>query len=1029
MKTYNMKNLFSFIIAVVFIYSSAISQCTGPECCSFGTVWDVATSSCLVSVTGDADNDGCIGTFDLLSFLGNFGACQSFYGLYDCNEDGVVDGLDEGCVDEFGNGGGDCECDEHFDCAYLNTETAVGACNGCDCYTFEHGGLGGIIEDCDENGTIDDIDLVCVEMAIPFNCGVDHAEYQNHLYTTVQIGDQCWFSENCRYLPSVFEPTNTSDIDPRFYVQGYTGTDESAAKNTSNYNIYGGLYNWVTINTINLCPIGWHLPTEYEYTILSDHLGGALVAGDEMKDDAFWDGSNSYGFTANPGGNLYGAGFFGTQHIGNHGFYWSSTPLSSSQAIYYRLTAGDDEIHTQYNHYDDAYSARCLMGPVTPDPIYGCTMLGYCNYNSLATVDDESCEHWEDLCGMPCGNGIPAGDCDCNGNVLDDCGVCGGDNSSCFTECGNDMEYAGYNYATIQIGPQCWYAENNRYLPALSSPSDQSYTDPKYYEYYSEDALNYYGVSYNYAAVISSDICPSGWHMPIDDEFQQLEMTLGMSSSDASSSGGRGTQGVELKSIDGWGSGGGGNNGSGFNAKPGGAVYAGAFVQHGQFGHFWSLTESSTNNSWGRSLTGLNDMVYRIPDFEHSNAFSSRCLLGDEPITGCINPARCNYNPLATIGCGMCCEYADECGVCGGSGASGPCGCDPVPAGTSCDCMGNPLDGYCDCWSNVIDECGVCGGSGIPTGDCDCFGNTFDDCGICGGDNSTCFTGCGDGLMYQGYDYETVQIGDQCWFAENLRYLPYVDDPSDHGPLDNACYRYNGVIFGGYEYDPVYDLGRAYAYGYYGNNVSQAILPEVEIFGQIIPTYYSAYGALYDRYILQYYNSISASVCPSGWHVPTDIEFEELIEEVGGGNLVDAAYRLKGDQWLSPDGSGNWNGGGSNSSGFNALPSGGLFMEFGTCSGYTTAWYPFTPCEQTVGALTIDFKGAGNYGTWLTSTVEELDYGSGYWCGDDFVKVMHLSSDTQDGVLLGISNFVAWDGYLTGVIEKEEAASIRCIKD
>ena len=73
--------------------------------------------------------------------------------------------------------------------------------------------------------------------------------------------------------------------------------------------------------------------------------------------------------------------------------------------------------------------------------------------------------------------------------------------------------------------------------------------------------------------------------------------------------------------------------------------------------------------------------------------------------------------------------------------------------------------------STCIDECG------IPNGD---NSTCADDCGVPYGDNSTCFTTCGDDIEHEGYDYSTVQIGDQCWFRENCRYLPEVS-PSSAG--------------------------------------------------------------------------------------------------------------------------------------------------------------------------------------------------------------------------------------------------------
>ena len=90
-----------------------------------------------------------------------------------------------------------------------------------------------------------------------------------------------------------------------------------------------------------------------------------------------------------------------------------------------------------------------------------------------------------------------------------------------------------------------------------------------------------------------------------------------------------------------------------------------------------------------------------------------------DEIYGCTDETACNYDPEATEEDGTCAEV-DECGVCGGIGIA---------------------PGECDCDGNVLDECGVCGGEGIAPGTCDCDGNVFDQCGICGGDGSDC-AGC-----------------------------------------------------------------------------------------------------------------------------------------------------------------------------------------------------------------------------------------------------------------------------------------------
>ena len=178
--------------------------------------------------------------------------------------------------------------------------------------------------------------------------------------------------------------------------------------------------------------------------------------------------------------------------------------------------------------------------------------------------------------------------------VLDECGVPNGDNSTC-SHClgvihGDGLvSHEGYDYSTVLIGDQCWFSENCRYLPEVSPSSEGSDTDPYFYVYGYEgtDAsaamstayYATYGVLYNWPAVMTEGICPSGWHIPSDGEWQTMEISLGMSEADAASEGWRGSPvGDYMKSTSGWNGGGNGSNSSGFTGLPGGYRYSGGFT-------------------------------------------------------------------------------------------------------------------------------------------------------------------------------------------------------------------------------------------------------------------------------------------------------------------------------------------------------------------------------------------------------------------------------------------------------------------
>ena len=217
----------------------------------------------------DGNGDGAIGISDLLEFL-------VLYGDVDSDSDGVFDSEDD-CID-------------YTACNFQSNPTEP-----CD-YIY-------VVGQC---------------------CG-DFIEHEGYFYSTVQIGEQCWFSENCRYLPEI--SGSHSYNSPTFHVYGYNSSDVEAAQSTWNYLTYGVLYNWVAVMESEICPNSWHVPTDTEWTQLTDFLGGENAAGEVMKSGHGYyydpDEANSSGFTGLPGGYCYPTGPFGQEN--SSGFFWSSS--------------------------------------------------------------------------------------------------------------------------------------------------------------------------------------------------------------------------------------------------------------------------------------------------------------------------------------------------------------------------------------------------------------------------------------------------------------------------------------------------------------------------------------------------------------------------------------------------------------------------------------------------------------------------------------------------------------------------------
>ena len=200
--------------------------------------------------------------------------------------------------------------------------------------------------------------------------GPNITDAENNTYKTVTIGTQTWMAENLKVtkyndgtaIPNITDNTQWSNLT--------TGAWSYYNNDVANNAKYGKLYNWYALSKIsngnkNVCPTGWHVPTDAEWTVLTDYLGGESVAGGKMKEvgTTSWnspntDATNTSLFTGLPGGYRYNSGGYGS--IGNDGYWWSSTENNTYYAWYRTLFNVHGDTYRNSNYKKFGLSVRCL---------------------------------------------------------------------------------------------------------------------------------------------------------------------------------------------------------------------------------------------------------------------------------------------------------------------------------------------------------------------------------------------------------------------------------------------------------------------------------------------------------------------------------------------------------------------------------------------------------------------------------------------------------------------------------------------
>ena len=408
------------------------------------------------------------------------------------------------------------------------------------------------------------------------------------------------------------------------HVAHYAGEDGSGYESDGNgitCDVENPSNNWFHVVGV----------TDKELGLISIYLNGDLVCSEEL-DNSSYDGDHNGGL------------FIGCEH--------PYVPLPSGPQYF----VGKLDDLGIWNRALTAPEVAALYN--APGPSQGCVDEEACNYDPEAILDDGSCHFnclfcnegtvWNELT-QGCDVANPS-DTDFDGcvgmtDLLDLLSVFGTCNEIPWS-CGDLLEYQGCDYETVQIGEQCWFAENLRAenyrngdeIPVGLSDEEWSSTTSGAMAVYGEGSslcnshapdgdacdsgwsLAEYGRLYNWYAVNDSrGLCPSGWYVPESSALEAL----------VNASGGFSSGGFGLKYVSGWNNDGNGSNASGFQGLPGGFKnWDGKFLKAGEDGNWWSSSEAE-EGAWHlfiRDFTNEAFLSGTIP----ATGLSIRCLQDSE---------------------------------------------------------------------------------------------------------------------------------------------------------------------------------------------------------------------------------------------------------------------------------------------------------------------------------------------------------------------------------------------------------------
>lgn len=210
------------------------------------------------------------------------------------------------------------------------------------------------------------VDSLKVELQNEFSRTIE--DIDGNVYKTTKIGSQLWMAENLkttRYndgtpIPYVTDGGTWANLTTPAYC--YINNDPATYASP-----YGALYNYYAVadtNSLNVCPVGWHVPSDLEWTTLTNYLGGLAVAGSKLKETGtlYWnspntDATNESDFAGLGSGGRFASSFF---NIGSNGYWLSSTEVNATN-FWHRYLWNNEIFVTRDNSAKSiGFGVRCL---------------------------------------------------------------------------------------------------------------------------------------------------------------------------------------------------------------------------------------------------------------------------------------------------------------------------------------------------------------------------------------------------------------------------------------------------------------------------------------------------------------------------------------------------------------------------------------------------------------------------------------------------------------------------------------------